>query len=287
MFYISVIIPTYNRAKVLKRCLNSLREQTFKNFDVFVCDDGSTDETRSVVEDFNDHLNINWLYCENFGGPAKPRNMGIYASTSKYIAFLDADDWWFPTKLEISFYHLNKGYEFVYHDLKVVSENGKNPNKVFFMLARDLKEPVFEDLLKNGNGIVNSSVVTKRNLMLKINGFSENKNLIASEDYDAWLRLSKLSIKFYKIKSIQGYYFVGLDNISDSRKTIIFINEFIGLYFRNSKYGIFSIPLWMNLSLASAYYHQRKYFKSILQMIVVFIVNPHLTLKKILIKFLN
>ena len=56
MFDISVIIPTYNRAKLLKHCLNSLREQNFKNFDVFVCDDGSTDETLTVVEDFKECL---------------------------------------------------------------------------------------------------------------------------------------------------------------------------------------------------------------------------------------
>ena len=285
MFDISVIIPTYNRAKVLKRCLNSLREQTFKNFDVFVCDDGSTDETRSVVEDFNDHLNINWLYCENFGGPAKPRNMGIYASTSKYIAFLDADDWGFPTKLEISFYHLNKGYEFVYHDLKVVSENGKNPNKVSFMLARDLKEPVFEDLLKNGNGIVNSSVVTKRNLMLKINGFSENKNLIATEDYDAWLRLSKLNIKFLKIKSVLGCYCLGDDNISSSKKTSIFIHELIKIYCSDQSFPLSTLPNWMRLSLGKAYLYQKNYTTSIYYLSQAFICNPIQSFKTILHKF--
>ena len=264
----------------MHRSIGSLVVQTFKHFDVFVCDDGSTDETRSVVESYQNQLNINWLYCENFGGPARPRNIGIKASKSKYIAFLDADDWWSPEKLEISVDCLNKGYDFVYHDLKVLPDNSRSI-KVSYIKTRDLKKPVFNDLLYNGNGIANSSVVTKRSYLLKINGFSENINLIATEDYDAWLRLSKLNIKFFRIKVSLGYYSLGDDNISSANKTIIFINSLISIYCKCSKYGLFTTPTWMNLSLARAFYNQKKYIKMFRHLIWAILTNPICTSLKI------
>jgi len=86
---ISVIIPTYNRSKELKRCLESLTRQTYKKFEVIVCDDGSTDNTKEVVNSYRNVLNIIYIKDENFGGPARPRNNGIKLSNGEYIAFLD------------------------------------------------------------------------------------------------------------------------------------------------------------------------------------------------------
>ena len=287
MFDISVIIPTYNRAMELQRCLNSLREQTFTNFDVFVCDDGSTDKTRSVVEDFKEHLNINWLYCDNFGGPAKPRNMGINASKSKYVAFLDADDWWNPKKLEISLEGLEKGNDFVYHDLLKYDQRKDLVLRKQFIKTRVLRKPVYEDLLFYGNGITNSSVVVKRELMLKIDGFSENKWLIAAEDYEAWLRLSKLNIEFLRLGSALGYYCIGNDNLTSSKKNLFYINELIKIYFKQSKIIYFKIPFWMNLTIASSHFNGKCYFLTTFHLFCGFLRNPYCTLKRFLNRFIK
>src|SRR5680860_1084245 len=96
----SVIIPTYNRAKDIDQCLSSLLAQTYKNFEVIVCDDGSTDNTKDIVESYKDRLNIRYDWSENWGGPARPRNRGIKLSQADWICFLDSDDWWCPNKLE-------------------------------------------------------------------------------------------------------------------------------------------------------------------------------------------
>ena len=113
----SVIIPTYNRAQELRRCLNSLTCQTAKDFEVIVCDDGSTDNTEETVREFSGKLDIKYLKSSNFGGPARPRNLGLRIAKGKFVAFLDADDWWCSNKLTRSIETLNSGADITYHDL--------------------------------------------------------------------------------------------------------------------------------------------------------------------------
>ena len=92
---VSIIIPTYNRAEDLKRALKSVFDQTFRDYEVLVMDDGSIDNTREVVEKIKD-ARLRYERDENFGGPAVPRNRGLRLALGKYIAFLDSDDWWHP-----------------------------------------------------------------------------------------------------------------------------------------------------------------------------------------------
>ena len=84
----SVIIPTYNTGKIIRKTLDSLVGQTYKNFEVIVSDDGSKDETLSIVREYGAKLNLIILENENWGGPARPRNLGIRAATADWIAFL-------------------------------------------------------------------------------------------------------------------------------------------------------------------------------------------------------
>lgn len=95
---VSIVIPTYNRANDLRRCLFSLVSQTYRNFEVIVCDDGSTDDSEVVVKEFQFSLKINYYHLKNFGGPSRPRNFGIQKAKGKYIALLDSDGWWAPKK---------------------------------------------------------------------------------------------------------------------------------------------------------------------------------------------
>ena len=81
----SVVIPTYNRAKEIRRCLDSLVAQNFQDFEVLICDDGSTDDTSSVVSEYSHLLDITYRCGEHFGGPARPRNCGISLARAPYI----------------------------------------------------------------------------------------------------------------------------------------------------------------------------------------------------------
>jgi glycosyltransferase involved in cell wall biosynthesis len=95
----SIIIPTYNRAETLIRAMNSVLYQTCQNFELIIVDDGSTDETREVVESRHDPR-IRYLRHAHNRGPSAARNTGMRAAKGNYIAWLDSDDEWFPNKLE-------------------------------------------------------------------------------------------------------------------------------------------------------------------------------------------
>lgn len=212
---VSVIIPTYNRADKLKRCLQSLVSQTFKNFEVIVCDDGSTDETVGIVKEFSTQLNLIYDYDTNFGGPARPRNRGLFLAKGEFIAFLDSDDWWYPKKLEVCLEHI-RDYDLVYHKLEKYSEPDKPIGE---MKTRALTTEPFKDLVINGNQILNSSVVLRKSLTETIGLISEDKILIAAEDYDYWIRISTITSKFSFIPENLGAYWLG-ENISASVSTI-------------------------------------------------------------------
>jgi len=95
---VSVIIPTYNRARYLVEAIESVFAQTYKNIEIIVVDDGSTDDTRQRLKPYQDR--IEYVYVDN-GGPAHARNVGMRKARGKYIAFLDSDDHYYPYKIEI------------------------------------------------------------------------------------------------------------------------------------------------------------------------------------------
>lgn len=98
---VSVIIPTYNRSDVLARALASLKKQTYTNLEVLVIDDASSDGTESRVKSFGTDLKINYVRNKNNQGAARTRNTGLRNARGEYIAFLDDDDEFLETKIEI------------------------------------------------------------------------------------------------------------------------------------------------------------------------------------------
>lgn len=210
---VSVIVPTYNRAEDLRRCLNALTTQTVDDFEVLVCDDGSTDQTADVVNEFLSWLDITYDYAENFGGPARPRNRGIRLARSPYIAFLDSDDWWSPEKLELSLRALDAGAVLVFHDLwNVQHANQKDFNKR--VVSHQPHTPVYESLLCSCTSIPNSSVVVRTDILRSIGEICEDKEFIAVEDFDMLLRISRVTEKFVRLEECLGYYWNGGGNIS-------------------------------------------------------------------------
>jgi glycosyltransferase involved in cell wall biosynthesis len=224
--FVSVIIPTYNRKKELRTCLKSLQEQSFKNFEIIVSDDGSTDNTFEVIEEFRESLDIHYIQGVNFGGPARARNSGLKLAKGEIIAFLDSDDWWYPNKLEVSLTYLNH-YDLFYHDLDIYTKSGKS-NKV--AKGRILRGNISKDLIINGNGILNSSVVLKKNIVDLVGEITEDINLIAVEDHDYWIRIAQHTQNIKYLDKSFGAYFVA-ENISYSLRQITRAKSLLDKYY--------------------------------------------------------
>lgn len=227
--FFSVVIPTYNRAGELKRAIESVLAQSFTDFEILVMDDGSTDNTASIVSSFND-LRITYEWDKNFGGPARPRNRGVAKAQGEWVCFLDADDWWKSNKLEACFKNINDQVDLLYHDLEIV----RDPPSFFKrkkLKSRQLKKPVLVDLLVNGNTVANSSVVVRKKLLDEVGGIDENKKMIATEDFNVWLRIAKITDAFFYIPNSLGYYMLHKHGISRKDMSISYqcaVANFIG-----------------------------------------------------------
>ena len=208
---ISIVIPTFNNAKFIVKALKSIINQSYENWEAIVVDNNSADNTFKIVSNFND-TRIKYLKIENHGIIAKSRNLGIKVAKGEWIAFLDSDDWWTEDKLKICLDSINESVDFIYHDLEVVYEKSKFLFKRKNFKGRQLKKPILNDLLKGGiykgNAIGNSSVMVRKKILVKIGGISENKDLVASEDYNTWLRIAEITDRFKYLNKRLGYYLI-------------------------------------------------------------------------------
>lgn len=125
MKLVSVIMPTYNCGRFIRESIDSVLAQTYTEWELLIVDDGSTDETEQIVFGYTDPR-IRYLHNPRTVGAALTRNTALREARGSYIAFLDADDVWMPTKLErqIAFMEQN-GYAFTYHDYIEIDEQSK------------------------------------------------------------------------------------------------------------------------------------------------------------------
>tara|TARA_B100000768_G_scaffold100252_2_gene93327 strand:- start:7829 stop:8710 length:882 start_codon:yes stop_codon:yes gene_type:complete len=257
---VSIIIPTFNRKNELDFAISSVMSQSYRNWELIIVDNHSTDGTSELIAEL-DSEKVKHIKINNYGIIAASRNKGIEMAKGDYIAFLDSDDWWISTKLECCINEVNKGYDFIYHDL-IITKVRKNINSRNKISAWQLSSKVYEDLVFLGNPIATSSVVVKIDLLKKVNGFSENKNLIAAEDYDCWLRISKLTNKFKALQSPLGYWFHG-GNTSASSLSLIFLETLYELHVRTLIDGSNKkLPVWWIYAKGRALYQEGNLFES-------------------------
>lgn len=208
---VSVVIPTYNRANDLKRALESVTSQKYKNWEIVIVDNHSKDNTDEIINSFN-YYPITQIKTNNNGIIAKSRNLGIEHAKGEYIAFLDSDDWWLPEKLEICLRSLKGEIDVVYHDLWMIQDRERISKKR--IKGRRLRTPVAIDLLTNGNTLFNSSVVVRKSILEMIGRLDEDPRLATSEDFDAWLRIALKTERFKYIPKSLGYYWAAGGNCS-------------------------------------------------------------------------
>ena len=206
---VSIVIPTYNHAPMLQRALATVVEQTYQNWNAIVVNNFSTDNTLEVVAAFNDSR-IQCVNFRNHGVIGASRNEGIALATGQYLAFLDSDDTWFPTKLEKCVEILESGSDLVGHAEYWIDESGKSR-----LVAYGPSEAAtHHNLIYKGNRISTSATVVRTALLKEVHGFDVAPELISTEDYDLWIRLAAKSDKFAFISEPLGEYHRHDNNVS-------------------------------------------------------------------------
>lgn len=187
---VSVIMPTYNRPSLTAEAIKSVQNQRYPNWELLVVDDGSTDDTQSVLATFSHDPRIQILFQPN-RGQAAARNLGLKHARGDWIAFLDSDDLWLPQKLEaqMSFISSHTEIDVLYGDLELIDFDGNRMDERP-TIGRYSGE-VWRHLLRD-NFVPFSTAVVRTQRLRAIDGF--NESLRRADDYDMWLRLSVGSI---------------------------------------------------------------------------------------------
>lgn len=251
---VSIVIPTFNREADLRRALDSVVGQTHRHWQALVVDNHSTDHTRELVSSLNEPR-ISFLSIHNEGIIAASRNLGIANAQGECVAFLDSDDWWTPDKLEKSVRHIEGGADVVYHDLYLVRRLGR----VFYRptgFARQLRAPVFDDLLRHGNGLLNSSVVVRTSVLRSAGGLREDRDLVGIEDFDLWLRLARQTERFELLPQILGYYWLGGGNTTTPTRVLRTLAALESLY---GEEGSLRASAWLPYTRGRAQYQLGSY----------------------------
>lgn len=185
---LSIIIPTYNRAQYLREAIDSVLSQTYRDFEIIVVDDGSTDNTKEVAKKWELLDKVKYFYQEN-KGPAAARNRGIKEAMGDYIAFLDADDLWLPEKLEKQVEYLKErpDVSLVASEFEIIDEVGHSNG----YSQRRKKIPVDGFILKYifQHYLLLSTIMVKKDTFKTVGLF--NEELINAEDTDILLRIAK------------------------------------------------------------------------------------------------
>ena len=183
---VSVIIPTYNRALLLRETLESLQAQTYRDFEAIVVDDGSTDNTGEVVQSFDQRFR--YVYQAN-RGRSSARNNGLSQARGRYIAFLDSDDLYLPCKLQVQVQCLEEHPEvgWVYSSTRNIDEQGRQGDSGYEATASGWIYPEIAFYIPLT--VILSTVMVRREVMEAVGGFDQRMDRF--EDTDMWRRISR------------------------------------------------------------------------------------------------
>ncbi|EQB39189.1 hypothetical protein M947_08520 [Sulfurimonas hongkongensis] len=252
---ISVIVPVYNSSKYIKRCLSSIIEQTFKNFELIVINDGSTDNSGNIINKFKSKCNNIHVIHQKNQGVSKSRNLGISQSTSKYICFVDSDDAVESTMLEDLYsMAIKNDSDIIYspylkklHDGSYVitsrgvlksnnSQEALNPNLSSSICGQLYKKSLFID---NSIEFPDDLVYEDQLIAIQLLYFAK--------------KTSTLQRAYYKYYSTPASITneVSIKKIDDIFKIISIIREFYAKYFNPGEYEIHLLA--KTLKLLSGY----------------------------------
>ena len=290
---VSVVIPSFKHGHLISRALQSLIDQSFKDWEALVVDNHSPDKTDQIVQGFNDPR-IKLLKIHNNGVIAASRNMGIKAAKGDWIAFLDSDDWWDSNKLAECLEYATVDFDVVYHKLKCYSISPLNEITIDGEVdCRDLGVDPYYSLLNYGAGLTTSAVIARRSSIISVKCFDDDPNIVGGEDIDLYLRLAKIECSFKLVDSFLGFYLIGGEHMTAPDKSLRTI-DYLQKKFCNSEFS--SVPVWMHKSRIASYIKCKQYLLAVRYIVEMLrelpIYRTLLTLKRLIRsvyydKFLN
>ena len=201
---VSIVIPVYNAEKSITDVLSHVIKQTYTPFEIILVNDGSTDNSAKIIQDFIDrnafNKNITYKYYYQVNaGPSKARNHGISCSSGEFIAFLDSDDFWAPDKMEkqMALFQKEPCLDIIFSDSEIVRHKGKTITKFKLFDKLNISKNTFgheylivnptEELIKH-NFLTTPSLIARRKCFSSEFLFNENRKHM--EDWELWLKLS-------------------------------------------------------------------------------------------------
>lgn len=183
---VSVIIPTYNRPILVSEAIDSVLAQTYRDFEIVVVDDCSTDDTPTVLSKYGDQIRV--VHHPTNLGVSSARNTGIHIAEGEFVAFLDSDDLWLPTKLEkqINLLDTTPGLDWVYSDIEIFDD--KTGSMTLYSQSRP---PYQGDVLQKlifANFICTDTTEIRKTVFKDVGLFYDNDQTV--EDWDMWLRIA-------------------------------------------------------------------------------------------------
>lgn len=213
---VSIIIPTYNSRFFIRRTVRSVMNQTFSDWELILVDDCSTDDTRDILEDLaskDDRIRF-YKTESNSGAPALPKNIGLQKSKGEYIAFLDHDDEWLPSKLKeqleiIQYSRDNIAMVSCYLNLK-----NWHTNKIESVHNKFPKKNKLQNLYQRNFFVTSSGMVVKRSVFEDVGLFDSRFKV--SDDWDMWLRIMRAGYDFEICPLYLVNYFIHQSNLSST-----------------------------------------------------------------------
>jgi len=218
---ISVIIPTYNRAGLIGRAVESVLSQTYADWELWIVDDGSTDETARAVQPYLTDARVHWLHIDHTGLPACARNAGMRKAQGEFIAFLDSDDRWLPEKLALQIEQFtNQPTLVLAWSNAVFIADDQSPERPYFDQPLRLEPDPIRTMIAE-NPVITSTAMIRTAVLIRTGLFWDSPAVFAYEDYDFWLRVASCGEVRYLPRPLAIYYRYGQGLLPHDRFDLI------------------------------------------------------------------
>lgn len=238
---ISIVVPVYNAESFLEDTINSVLNQTYKNFELLLINDGSTDNSQKIYEKYKNDKRVKWYDLDSNLGTATARNKGIKESKGKYICFLDADDFWDKNKLfkQVSFMKKNN-CAFSFTSYKFTNEKGiPKVRKVHVPIKINYKKALKNTIIWTSTVMLDMNKLTKKDVYMP--------NIKRGQDTATWWKILKKIDYAYGLDEVLSYYRITKNSLSSSK--IIALKRTWKLYRNVEKLNFIKSLYYFNIHL--------------------------------------